>query len=77
MSKDMRNFIIVMIVFTIGMIVMVANHIHEWGIWAIYITIWTLVEGYIAKDFKLKWWVWVLILLGLSVIDAIVLFLLA
>lgn len=71
-SKDLIKFIGVMVIFTIGMIVMLLNHIHQWWIWVIYIAIWTYAELKIAKNIHLKWWVWVLIIAGLGVVDYIV-----
>lgn len=72
MSKDWIKFIGVMIVFMIGMIVMLINHIHQSWIWVIYLTVWTYAEMKIAKNIHLKWWAWALIIAGLSIIDYIV-----
>ena len=66
------KFIGVMIVFMIGMIVMLINHVYQWWIWLIYLAVWTYAEMKIAQNIHLKWWAWVLIILGLSLIDYIV-----
>ena len=61
-----------MIFFMIGMVYMMVQHITDWKIWVAYITIWTYAEAIIAKEIKLKWWVWVLIIGGLSLIDLLI-----
>ncbi|KXX70849.1 hypothetical protein [Flammeovirga sp. SJP92] len=71
-KKDFIKFTIVMLVFMAGMIVLIVNHIDDWYIWLIYIAIWTYAEMIIVKDLHFKWWVWVLIIGGLSIIDWIV-----
>lgn len=69
---EIIKFTVVMIVFIIGMIFLLINKVTTWWIWAIYITVWTVVEGRIAMNIHLKWWHWVLIIGGLTVIDLII-----
>ncbi len=70
--KDWAKFISVMIVFIIGMIIMLIYKIENYWIWTGYIILWTWLEMKIAKNIHLKWWVWVLILLGLSLLDLLI-----
>lgn len=72
-KKDWINFFLVMLAFTGGMVVLVANHVYSWWVWAIYIGVWTLSEMAIAKNLRIPNWLWVVILLVLFGIDAIVL----
>lgn len=62
-----------MIVFTIGMALLLLYDISSWWIWYIYFVIWTLIEVKIAKNIKLKWWYWVMIIAVIISIDWIVL----
>lgn len=72
-KKEIRLFVIVMITFTIGMAILLIYDVSAWWIWYIYFAIWTLIEVKIAKNIKLKWWYWVLIILTIISIDWIVL----
>ena len=72
-SQDMIWFIIVMIVFTMGMALLLFYDVSAWWIWYIYFVIWTLVEYKIAKNIKLKWWHWLIIITVIISIDWIVL----
>ena len=71
-KKELVKFNLIMLIFMAGMVVMIVKHIHEWWIWAIYISAWTYIEAGVAKNFHLKWWVWVLIIGGLCVVDLLV-----
>lgn len=73
--SEVIKFTVVMIAFIIGMIFLLLYKVRTWWIWAIYITVWTVVEGRIAINMHLKWWHWVLIIGGLSVIDLIIIYL--
>lgn len=66
---DWVKFISVMIIFIIGMIVLMIKEVHNVWIWVGYIAVWTWAEMKIAKNIHLKWWVWFLIIAGLSLID--------
>lgn len=65
-------FIYVMIAFTIGMGLLLFYDVSAWWIWYIYFMIWTLIEYKIAKNIKLKWWHWSIIILGIISTDWIV-----
>jgi hypothetical protein len=69
----MKRFVVVMIVFTIGMAVLLFYEVSAWWIWYIYFAIWTLIEIKIAKNIKLKWWHWVIIIAAIISIDWMVL----
>lgn len=69
---DWAKFISVMAIFVAGMIVMLVYKVENIWIWGIYIVLWTWLEMRIAKNIRLKWWVWVLILAGLSLLDLLV-----
>ncbi|WP_298511623.1 hypothetical protein [uncultured Kordia sp.] len=71
-KKDWIKFTLVMIIFMIGMILMIMYKIKNIWLWIGYITVWTWAEMKIAKKIQLKWWVWMFILLMLSVIDLII-----
>lgn len=72
-KKEMKRFIFVMVVFTIGMALLLFYDVSTWWIWYIYFAIWTLIEIRIAKNIKLKWWHWGLIITVILLIDWIVL----
>lgn len=72
-KRDVQLFILVMIIFTIGMVMMLIYDVSAWWIWYIYLAIWTLIEFKIAKNIKLKWWWWVIIFAVILSIDWIVL----
>ena len=71
-KNEVKMFIYVMIAFTIGMALLLFYDISAWWIWYIYFMIWTLIEYKIAKNIKLKWWHWSIIILGIISIDWIV-----
>jgi hypothetical protein len=72
-KKEIKLFIVVMIAFTIGMAFLLFYDVSTWWIWYIYFVIWTLVEVRVAKNIKLKWWHWVIIIAIIISIDWIVL----
>ena len=72
-KKEIKRFVIVMVVFTIGMAILLFYDVSAWWIWYIYLAIWTLVELKIAKNIKFKWWHWALIITAILLIDWIVL----
>ena len=61
-----------MLVFIIGMVIMMLYGIHDPWIWIAYIVLWTWLEMRIANNIHLKWWVWGLIILGLTGLDLII-----
>ena len=71
-KKDWFKFVLVMVVFIIGMIIMMVHEIRGFWIWTAYVAIWWWTEMLIAKNIHLKWWVWVFILLGLNIIDILI-----
>ncbi|MBT8253106.1 MAG: hypothetical protein KJN68_03980 [Bacteroidia bacterium] len=72
-KRDMKRFVLVMIAFTIGMAIMLFYEVSAWWIWYLYFIVWTVIEVRIAKNIKLKWWHWVLIVIAILVVDLIVL----
>lgn len=68
-TADWVKFILIMLIFMIGMVAMLIYKISNPIIWIIFFTLWTLIELRIIKNIHLKWWVWGLIILGLSVMD--------
>ena len=72
-KKEIKLFIFVMVAFTIGMAFLLFYDVSAWWIWYIYFIIWTLIEVKIAKNIKLKWWHWVIIIAVIISIDWIVL----
>lgn len=70
--RDYINFIIVMLVFIMGMILMLIYEIKNLWVWIAYVAIWTWIEVLVAKNVHLKWWVWGFVLLGLGIIDLII-----
>lgn len=72
-KKEVKLFVIVMVIFTIGMAILLFYDVRAWWIWYIYFAVWTLIEWKIAKNIKLKWWHWTLIILAILSIDWIVL----
>jgi hypothetical protein len=72
-EREIKRFVYVMIVFTIGMAVLDFFDVSAWWIWYIYFALWTLIEYKIAKNINLKWWYWVLIIIAIISIDLIVL----
>lgn len=68
-QKDWILFIGVMVVFIIGMIVMMVSKVTNVWIWVGYLIIWTYAEIKVAKNVHLKWWVWVLIIGALGILD--------
>lgn len=68
-------FIPVMITFTIGMALLPIDDINARWIWYIYFLVWTLIELEIAKNIRLKWWHWALIVLSIFGVNYLVLFL--
>jgi len=71
--KEMILFILVMLVFTSGMIFLIIVDISNWWVWCLYFIIWTHLELKIAKNIKLKWGWWLLIISALLIIDYVVL----
>jgi uncharacterized membrane protein len=71
-KKEIKRFILIMVVFTIGMAILLINKISAWYIWYIYFAIWTLIEVRIAKNIHLKWYWWALIILAIILIDFLV-----
>ena len=69
---DWIKFVSVMVIFIVGMTILLLNKIHNPWVWIAYISLWTWIEMKIAKNIHLKWWAWVLILLGLSLLDFII-----
>ena len=72
-KKEIVLFVIIMLLFIAGMIVMIANHITSWWTWTLYVVVWTVAEVKVAKNIHLKWWVWGIIIIGLSVLDYFIL----
>ena len=72
-KKEIKLFILVMIVFTVGVAFLLFFDVSAWWIWYIYFAIWTLIELKIAKNIKLKWWHWGIIITVILSIDWIVL----
>lgn len=72
-KSDMKRFVIVMLVFTIGMAILLFYDVSAWWIWYIYFAVWTWIEYRIAKNIKLKWWHWALIIVAILAIDLILL----
>lgn len=68
-ATDWIKFVSVMVVFIVGMVILMINKIKDPWIWIAYVSLWTWVEMKYAKKIHLKWWVWVLILIGLSLLD--------
>lgn len=75
-KEEYFKFILVMIIFIIGMIGMMVYKIENLWIWIGYIYLWTWTEMKVAKNIHLKWTTWLWILLGLSVIDIFIIYLL-
>lgn len=73
MTKDIKNFTLVMVIFTLGMAAMLFFEVSAWWIWYIYFAIWTFIEYRIAKNIKLKWYFWALIIIGIIAVDVLVL----
>jgi hypothetical protein len=71
-KKEIRLFVFVMIIFTIGMAFLLFYEVSAWWIWYIYFAIWTLIEYKIAKNIKLKWWYWIVIIAAILCFDWIV-----
>lgn len=71
--KDVRLFVLIMVVFTFGMALLLFYEVSAWWIWYIYFAVWTLLEFLVAKNIKLKWWHWVLIIAVILFVDWIVL----
>ena len=71
--KDVRLFVLIMVVFTLGMALLIFYDVSTWWIWYIYFAVWTLLELLVAKNIKLKWWHWVLIIAAILFVDWIVL----
>ncbi len=70
--KEIKLFILVMVVFTMGMAILLIYEVSAWYIWYIFFAIWTLLEVRIAKNMKLKWFWWTLIILAIIFIDFLV-----
>ena len=71
-KKDIINFSIIMVVFTIGMVIMLIYDVSVWWIWYIYFAVWTIAEVKIAKNMHLKWWHWALIITGILLLDVLI-----
>ena len=72
-KREIKLFTIVMIVFTIGMAFLIFYEISAWWIWYLYFIIWTLIEVKIAKNLKLNFWYWTLIIIAIITVDWLVL----
>ena len=62
-------FAAVMVGFTVGMAALIVARVTTWWIWYVYLLVWTLVEFRVARDMNLRWWHWILILLGIFALD--------
>lgn len=71
--KDVRLFVLIMVVFTLGMALLLFYEVSAWWIWYIYFAVWTILEIRVAKNINLKWWHWALIIVAILSIDWIVL----
>lgn len=71
--KDVRLFVLIMVVFTLGMALLLFYEVSAWWIWYIYFAVWTILEIRVAKNISLKWWHWFLIIVAILGIDWIVL----
>lgn len=67
--KDWFFFVLVMVIFLTGMISLIIYQVKNWMIWAFYISLWTYSGSRLALNIHLKWWIWILILLGIFIID--------
>jgi hypothetical protein len=74
-TSTLLKFILVMMVFMAGMIMLITHQIASWWIWLVYISLWTIVEMRVAKNLKLGWHIWFFIITGLFAVDAIVIYL--
>jgi len=72
-KRDVKRFVYVMVIFTIGMALLLFFEVGAWYIWYIYFAVWTLIEYRIAKNIKLKWWHWILIITAIVLVDILVL----
>ncbi|MBO6606711.1 hypothetical protein [Psychroserpens sp.] len=68
-TKDWIKFLVVMIVFMAGMIVLTINGVHNPWFWLLYAAVWWYTEAVIAKNIHLHWSVWVVIIGLLTVLD--------
>ena len=71
-KRELRLFVLVMVIFTIGMVFLLIFEVSQWWIWYLYLAIWTLIEYRIAKNIKLKWWWWAIIITAILVLDSVV-----
>ncbi len=68
-KKDIVIFVGITLLFIMGMVIMIVNHVQSWMAWTGFIIIWYYAEVYFAKNIHLKSWHWVLIILGLIILD--------
>lgn len=68
----MTKFIITNLIFIVGTIALMLNHVYNWWLWGIYIFIWCLADYQFAKEIKLKWPHWLALLFLLTIIDWVV-----
>lgn len=71
-KRELRLFVLVMVLFTIGMVFLLIFEVSKWWIWYLYLAVWTLIEYRIAKNIKLKWWWWAIIIAAILALDIVV-----
>ena len=71
-KKEIRRFALVMLAFTIGMALLLFYEVSKWWIWYGYLAVWTILEVKIAKNLRLKWWHWGVIIFLILGIDLVV-----
>jgi hypothetical protein len=72
-KKNWIIFLITMFLFTTGMVLMIFFDISDLWLWSIFLIVWTWVEVEVSKRIYLPWWVWLLLTVGIIVIDWIIL----
>lgn len=76
-SKELMLFIISTLAFIVGMIALVVYQINALWIWCLYVAVWFWVEIRIAKNIQLSPLHWVLIIIGICVLDIVLVALLS
>lgn len=71
-KKEVFYFIAIMLIFLVGTVVMLFYKVENLWVWIGYVSVWTWLEASVAKNIRLKWWVWALIILGICCLDLII-----
>lgn len=67
----MFMLITVNLVFALGLVGLLVGNVVNNYVWLAFLALWCVAEGALARDPSIRWWQWLLVLVGLGCLDII------